>query len=201
MSSVNLPLSKHFVDDEIIMKDADGQPKVALSMGFYPEFGQVSLICYDYVKREDQKLYIGLETALDKAEEQIDVFLSHVIEEYGFAIPKSFYELPLRFSKFLVGSFTVNESLDEPYECEGCFDVNENIVQAFYFPAVDESEDASLSVFWEAGCYGGESVAGAFTDVKSEAIMLLQNAVEGANPAFPQSISQVEDFIIQLEAL
>lgn len=59
--------------------------------------------------------------------------------------------------------------------CEACGTVERNDFTFLYVPAVPDSQlyDASVSLHWEFGCYGGLTVEGALDDVEVEAREIL----------------------------
>lgn len=98
------------------------------------------------------------------------------------------------------GVISVEDKIGEDYECEYC-GINKDDFDFLLVPAVPGTplSEASLNLHWEFGCFGGESVNGVFSEVKDEALDLLQRMRKSAEKDYASSVKEAIRYLKQFE--
>lgn len=152
------PFTSYFVDQVFAIREDD----ITMSVYYLPKSGMLDIGVYD------RKL-MGYTHRLEITDSvSVEEFFQSVEQDYSVVIPDSLKERVNQYVALLPQSFFLHGA-SEGYECETC-GWNDNEITGYYFPAVNDAVPATIDVFWNVGCFGGEGVNGEFSVCKDEAV-------------------------------
>lgn len=158
-SDETTPAARYFKDESFVLAGTWRTPEAILWLSFSESTQSVNLSVYGYGDQEYTHEFTG------STPEDADVFFSEVEKDYHLKLPVTYRETVSKFLILKDEAFGLEASLDEKSSyCDTCNDNNRSELEAFYFPPLNDGEDASLAVDWRFGCYNSEVMAGGVND-------------------------------------
>jgi len=194
-SDYSTAFAQRFQDAVTVLRhDADYTKSADLSMSFHPERGLLTLSAWDGRESERNS---HLETSDPKA---VADFIRDLEIRYETRVESRFRTLPEQYIYQLRDSLGFSGQLRAPSDCETC-GLNDDELEAFYYPAFELGVQASLAVYNRYGCYGGASVYGdpRESSVRSEALRILRSGLETSEGQ--RTRAELSDFIGRLKAV
>lgn len=196
MDSDNLTaFASYFKEDHFELRPgADRDDSATLFLSFDPALQTMSLAAYDYKDRKGHthELYSTDPSAVAPHIAQIEAY-------YGVKVPRSFRTRAETYLSQLDQCIGVRLEMNKEYsDCEYC-GVNENKLEAFYYPAFDPSGRASLGVVTAYGCYGGDGVYGEPEEVAEEARRIIESAIRSGDD--PDAKEEARQFLRDLNTV
>jgi len=194
-SDYSTAFAQHFQDAVTVLRhDRDYAKSADLSLSFRPEIGALTLSVWDGLEngRTSQ-----LETSNPKA---VADFIRDVEIRYETRVESKFRTLSEQYLQQIEDSLGFSGQLRAPSECETC-GLNDDELEAFYYPAFELGGQPSLAVYNRYGCYGGASVYGdpRESSVRSEALRILRSGLDTSEGQ--RTRAELSVFIRRLEAV
>lgn len=198
--------ARYFQSDSFEISDPTGSvnSRIALWMSFLVEAGSLSLGVYS----DEIQAYTHNFDSRDPS--AVQPWIAQVESDYAVRVPQHFQQLPAKYLELVRDSFGISVCLDSGSECEYC-GVNQDTVEAFYFPPLTTGGEASLGVYSRVGCYGSIEVYGNPQEaaVTEEALELLGTSWDSISTdereeyyaELQESREAILDFVVKLKTV
>lgn len=192
-SDSTTPAALYFQDESFILAGTWREPEAILWLSFAESVQHVNLSVYGYGEQIYTHDFKG------STPEDAQAFFAEVESDYEVKLPSQYVETVSTFLSLKDKAFGLHASLDESSShCDTCNDSNRSELEAFYFPPLNEGEDASLAVDWRFGCYNSEVLAGDVSDKDfvKKVRSVLRTAMEKTK--LEAEVNQIQGFLNKL---